>query len=433
MNSIINRLLLISLVVFPALTGVVWADVTSGEVINTGNADKIEGLVPDFIIEWLKAGHMTIKVGQLEYDYRKFQPPKVLESLTANRGKYDLGKNKAILERATGKEYPRSITGFPFPEIRREDPMGGMKLIYNFRYGEISLGNYERDAVLFNYGADNKRDTKEYKMRFLQGVFDPNKSRYEYAWIKYFIAPYDWAGSPFLQLFSINPSTPMMAYFYIAPTRKTLRITAESNTSEVPVNQEASSDDTWAAGPSNVIQKGSYRIIEEREALVPYVGEKPYRLERNKKGRLGHAVARDEALLLGDEEPGWSGAPWAFANIIWIKTKVYIVEVEGHLDNYNFGTARAWIDTETFSHYFKEAPDRKGRPYHVNMFIQCGYETPDGKGFVNYRAGHICANVKNGRKSVLLNGTREGQECQAFIADMDMSIFTRSGYKRFGK
>ena len=182
-----------------------------------------------------------------------------------------------------------------------------------------------------------------------------------------------------------------------------------------------------------MLQKGSYRIIEEREALVPFVSEKAYRLERNQRGRLAHKVSQDEALLPGDETAGWSGAPWAFANPVWIKTRVYIVEVEGHLGNYNFGTSRAWIDTETFSHYYKVAPDTKDRPYHVNLFVHAGYETPEGAAFLNHRAGHICANVRNGNKSIFLIGTKQGQEYQAFVEDMDMSVFTKAGYKRFGK
>ena len=309
-----------ALIIFLAPGSMVRADVSAGEVIDAGDTERITGLVPDFVVEWVKAGHFTIKISRLEYDHRKFFPPKVLESMVANRGKYDIGEEKAILEKATGERYPRNIMGVPFPEIHTDDPKAGMKLIYNSRYCQINLGNYERDAAVYNYNARHKRDAKEYKLRFLQGVFDPKKSRFDYAWIKYFSAPYDWAGSPYLQLFSINPATPMMAYFYNSATRKTLRTSADSNTSEVPVSQEASIDDAWAGGPGNVLQKGSYRIIEERQALVPFVGEKPYGLKRNDKGRLVHVVSRDEALLPGDEAEGWSGAPWACANVVWIKT-----------------------------------------------------------------------------------------------------------------
>jgi len=409
------------------------AELAPGDVIDAASVEKVRGMVPDFIVEWVKSGKTTLEVGALAYDHTKFQPANVLKSLEGNKEKYEGGKDSAIIEVATGKEYPRDILGVPFPEITKDDPNAGMKLIYNFRYREMSLGNWEKNGIVYNYGASGKRDAKEYTIRFFQGVFDPAKSRHDWAWIKYFMAPYDWAGSPLLQMLSIDPSRPMMAYFYIAPTRKTLRITADSNTSEISTTQEATSDDTWGGGPSYVIQKGSYRLVEERQALVPFVGVDPYKLKEDEKGRLVHVVSKDEALLVGDETEGWTGAPWLFSNLVWIKTKVYLVEVEGHLDNYNFGTAKTWVDTETFSHYFKEAPDRKGEPFHGNMFVHAGYEAPDGTGFVTYRAGHICENLQNGRKSVHLIGTKEGQDYLSYVGERDMSIFTRSGYKRFGK
>ena len=46
----------------------VWADVVPGDIIDKTNYQKIETLVPDFILNWIKEGDLIIKIGKLDFD-----------------------------------------------------------------------------------------------------------------------------------------------------------------------------------------------------------------------------------------------------------------------------------------------------------------------------------------------------------------------------
>ena len=51
------------------------ADVNPGDLITRDNYQKIEGLVPDFILKWVQDGDLMIKVGELKYNPTDFLTP----------------------------------------------------------------------------------------------------------------------------------------------------------------------------------------------------------------------------------------------------------------------------------------------------------------------------------------------------------------------
>ena len=58
----------------------VFADVEPGDVIDKSNYEKIENLVPDFVLDWVKTGDLTMKIGKLNYDAKEFYPRVVKEN-----------------------------------------------------------------------------------------------------------------------------------------------------------------------------------------------------------------------------------------------------------------------------------------------------------------------------------------------------------------
>ena len=52
----------------------VWADVEPGDYIDKSNYEKIENLVPDFVLDWVKTGDLTMKIGKLNFDAKAFRP-----------------------------------------------------------------------------------------------------------------------------------------------------------------------------------------------------------------------------------------------------------------------------------------------------------------------------------------------------------------------
>ena len=67
----------------PSWNSSVLADVGVGDVIDRTNWQRIEGLVPEPLLNWMKLGD-SIKIGEISYDPGTFLPPACLESLKTN-------------------------------------------------------------------------------------------------------------------------------------------------------------------------------------------------------------------------------------------------------------------------------------------------------------------------------------------------------------
>ena len=52
------------------------ADVVPGDVIDKSNWQKIEGLVPEPVLNWIKQGD-SIKIGELDYNPAEFYSPAI--------------------------------------------------------------------------------------------------------------------------------------------------------------------------------------------------------------------------------------------------------------------------------------------------------------------------------------------------------------------
>jgi hypothetical protein len=73
-------------------------DVSPGDVVDKTNWEKVEGLVPEEFLGWIKKGDFVLQIGELKYKARDFQPPYALNALSANRGKYALDEGDWIGE-----------------------------------------------------------------------------------------------------------------------------------------------------------------------------------------------------------------------------------------------------------------------------------------------------------------------------------------------
>ncbi|UCB52984.1 MAG: hypothetical protein JSV10_02525, partial [Candidatus Zixiibacteriota bacterium] len=116
------------------------ADVSPGDVIDKTNWEKLEGLVPDSVLDWVKKGQFTVDFDELKFRPRDYFPPFAREAFDGNAGKYDLDEQEAIIDAETGKP-PTQILGLPFPEVGPEDPKAPQKIMYNALYMQYLVGN----------------------------------------------------------------------------------------------------------------------------------------------------------------------------------------------------------------------------------------------------------------------------------------------------
>ena len=78
-------------------------DVSPGDVIDKTNWQKLEGLVPDPVLDWVKKGDWILGIEELNYDPLAFKPDFGLEAMKTNVGKYGLGEDEGIVDPKTGK------------------------------------------------------------------------------------------------------------------------------------------------------------------------------------------------------------------------------------------------------------------------------------------------------------------------------------------
>ena len=59
---------LISLCLLGGIPAIASADVAPGDVVDKSNWEKVEGLVPGSVLDWVKTGDIIMNVAELEYD-----------------------------------------------------------------------------------------------------------------------------------------------------------------------------------------------------------------------------------------------------------------------------------------------------------------------------------------------------------------------------
>ena len=128
LKSFCGPILIIGLLL--GLCADLWAEEQAPEVIDKTNWKKAEGLVPEPLLEWIRAGEFLLPVGQLDFDPLEYWPSFVVASRQGNAGKYGLNEDDVIVDAETG-QLARHIVGTPFPKVDPADPKAATKIIYN--------------------------------------------------------------------------------------------------------------------------------------------------------------------------------------------------------------------------------------------------------------------------------------------------------------
>ncbi len=77
------------------LVGSAFADVQPGDVIDKTNWQKLEGLVPASVLNWVKKGDFILQIGKLNYDPGDYFPDFQMKAFKTDVGKYALDENDA--------------------------------------------------------------------------------------------------------------------------------------------------------------------------------------------------------------------------------------------------------------------------------------------------------------------------------------------------
>jgi hypothetical protein len=407
-------------------------DVSPGDVIDKSNWQKLEGLVPDPLLNWVKKGDWIIGIEELNYDPHAYQPDFALDGIKTNAGKYALGADEGIVDSETGKP-PEYIIGIPFPGVDPNDQGAAVKMMHNnhymqylsadlrFSFGLIWMGRrgYEREvgAVWMQAAMDGWPGVRDRK--------NPNRME------KYAIAlvqkPFDVKGTAIMTWRYLAAEKYDDSFGYIPAVRRVRRM-SPANRSDAFVGSDLCIDD--ANGYDGKVAAFEWKLLGQQEAIVPFYDPDPVRIVQDENGEWS-TTSDVKELIWGYRKEGWQGAPWAPTNMTWVKRPVHIMEVKPKDPYYNYGTHYMWIDAETYACNYKVIHDRSGAYWKTFVKGDSGLIDKDKTFRLLTVAIQLIVDDRSEHSTVIEDFSPKN--IFTYYAQTDLNDFSLSGFQRFCK
>jgi hypothetical protein len=407
------------------------ADVTPGDVIDKTNWQKAEGLLPDPLLNWVRKGDFILNIAELAYDPKEFITPAYKQSLEDNVGKYALNEEDVIIDAKTGKA-PGFIVGIPFPGVDLDDPRAGTKLMHNRGYYWAQKGNasVRNEAIWVGEGGYEREISNELMILYLDGYPAAKSYRNPDGFLKKSVIavdyPYDVSGFSILS-WRYRDKRADVTVAYVPAIRRVRRM-SPANRSDSFLGSDFCVDDP--NGYDGKVELVAWKVIGQRETLVPFRDTKPQRMVENKRGEL--VTTSDIAPLVhGYEAEGWQGAPWALVSTVWVKRNLILIEGIAKDPYYNYGKMIIWYDREFHIPKYKVIHDRAGDYWKTMLISNGGYETPDKTGLYMSPDLQFVVDDRT-RHASLIRGASE-KNIWRYKVDLDTADFTLAGFQKYCK
>jgi len=353
-----------------------------GDIIDKESPQKVEGLLPVSIVEWLKKGYLIdMKIGEFKYDVSSDDDWE--NSGKENAGRFKLDETKNLISTENG-EPPLWIYGVPFPDLdMKNDPDGAVKYMYNrmlstfrgnlmapFTIEWIGKRGFERivDCFWLHYLFWARSDGEQ-----------PNPNKFRFMHLIGVTKPFDIAGLNQLTYRKLDGSADEF-YVYIPAIRRVKKMSG-SNRSDPYVGSDITMDDGGGfAGQTNSM---TWRLIDERVGLICVTEldtEATLKLKELPDGGW-NAIPDPKAMKLGWETKGWKGAKWAPTNAVWAPRTFTIIEGIPNDPYYNSGKTIYWIDKMTYHTAYKIIFDKAGEYWKTLIFMPRCIEWAGMKGY----------------------------------------------------
>ncbi len=352
------------------------ADLAPGEVIDKTNYQKLEGLVPDVLLNWIKKGD-SIKIGKLDYDPAEFMPPACIQNMETNKGKYTIDKDGVLADVNTGK-LPKFVMGLPFPEIDLKDPLAGFKIMYNKNYYTYGVGSIRvpfQPIWIARRGLEREMDMDYWvyvKDGYPGAKEGGNPNNIEIYSMMRALAPFDVKGTNIL-LWRYRSKKQDSTFAYVPAIRRVRRM-SPANRSDAFLGTDFCVDDAWGyAGKVNNFQ---WKVLKKAGQIVPFIPGPPFELKQNDEGEWITANNRRK-VTYGYQVDGYQGAPWFPADLIFLMRPTYVLECRAKDPYYNYGLQYLWIDAEFYQPTYKVIHDRSGKYWKTEWQSQCAFHNAD--------------------------------------------------------
>ena len=410
----------------------VLADVSPGDVIDSSNWQKVEGLLPEAVLNWVKKGDFILDIGELKIDPKTMHPQYLLDAFETNRGRYDIDEEGGILDKNSGQT-AGYILGLPFTELDPADPKVVRKIMYNHQYMQHAYGNFRFNFQLIWVGRGGfEREVnarwQSASMTCHPGAKDiQNPDGIEKYSILLVTKPYDIAGTAIMLWRYLSPKSPDNSFGYVPAIRRVRRMSA-ANRSDTFVGSDECVDD--ANGYDGKITAFDWKLLRVQEALVPMLDTRIFPFVANEQGEW--LTTKDiKPVIYGYQKEGWKGAPWAPTNLVWVKRKMYVIEMTPKDRYYNYGVHYLWADPETYATTYKIIHDRSGNYwkglYMINFFCQSedkkmALVCVAGQNIIDERADHATITENCSPRNIW-----------TMFANVDLNDFSMAGFQKFCK
>jgi len=343
-----------------------------GEVIGKDNWEKIKGLIPADMEEWVRSGKVLMKMGEFEYDASSDDEWNAY-GIKHNQGKYTLHSNGNVIEAKSG-DYPKWVYGYPFPSINyKNDPDAGIKLSHNRDINRGRDGNFMGPFTCEWVGTSGFERVihNEYHRfsywgtRQVEHFSNPQKILFMEATVV--LEPYDVAGTAQLTYRKID-GTEDQLYVYIPAIRRTKRMSG-ANRSDPFMGSDFTIDDAngWMGHTSQM----KWEYVGEKIGLmcIAKFSAKKFNVCTQQPDKSWKSVTDVEGIKIGWQVKGHSQAPWAPVTCIWVPRKFHILEAKPQDPYYNMGKMEFWIDKKTLWTQYKLMWDIAGEYWKTGIFM----------------------------------------------------------------
>jgi Protein of unknown function (DUF1329) len=408
------------------------ADVSPGDRIDRTNWEKLEGLVPDPVLDWVKNGDFTLDIDELQYTPRDYFPQFAREAFEANAGKYDLNEDEGIVDVSTGK-MPEQVVGLPFPDVELDDPRLPQKVMYNALYMQYILENLRFPFQSIYMGRSGFE--REIGCIWQQAAMDgypgaqekKNPDRVEKYSILLVKRPFDLAGTAIMLWRYLDPRMQDSSFGYIPAIRRVRRM-SPANRSDALLGSDFSVDD--ANGYDGKITAFAWKFLGKQEMIAPALSTEAVRVVKNEDGEW-ETTKTIPAVLYGYQKQGWQGASWAPTNLAWVKRPAYLLEMRPKDPYYNYGPQYLWVEAEIFGCAYKVIHDKSGAYWKTFFSSAVACASADGKMRFISLASQQAVDDRSDHSSVIEDASPRNE--WHFYADVDLNDFSLAGFQKFCK
>ena len=418
------------------------AEPRPGDVIDSKTAQTAQGLLPPEILKHYQDGGYVNPVGEWPTDKYTW-PPDLLAGTKSNDGKFAIGPEGGIIDKAT-RQQPPYIIGHPFPTIDESDPQAAVKALWNFFYRTWYFGNLMAESQVNWVGARKLERRSDQNVRFMyyDGVPEDerpvsNPENFLSQQLVVTQAPADLNGTAALTYRYRDPGKRDSSWAYV-PALRRVRAVSPANRSDGFLGSDMSQDD----GPffDGKPEDFEWRLVGKQEQLrIADAGNLKNEGQNKWVEGKGWDPIWPDVPFIGYMDPDWTGLGWAPRGAaVLAKRPVWVIEGTPKDKYYLYGKLQLSLDAVTFQGSWNRKFSWKGEllnTVQVMAWNPKAFTRPSGK--VDYNQGGTMAfqcaeNVKMNRATIaglksIPNGGLYGR------VTFDPKIFDQDALARHGK